>query len=425
VKLQWTHAELLTALAAPARRATDGVARVLGLRAEGAEDNIGSESDPPLSTPPLRPDPAWAKAARALARPGWAAPRDVRRHEPLNDVSVGANANPAAATNPGVSAALRRAAEPPDAFEPLGGDTASPPPPMSASLGFEPLNHPLLREAPRAERAAYALGAAPARAPWTTSEPPPIDGQAPEAPPAQTPASLEFEPSTTPESLPIPRGPASLEFEPSLRADLPAQTAAALAPPERPPASLEFEPSVTPDRPAHTAATLSPPAQAVEPDPTSDLERLGDAFSDPFEAFRPGGAASAPTFTGPADDAPLPAHTTRLPLHPAPRHEPPPPSTMELQGAEAPRPLRLRDLGRAGAAARAAPAAPTAPTAAAPAARAPLDELFDDTPPEFEALPEGPAFSSVRAVPPRRAAPPPAPTAAPSPARLRPAVRGL
>ena len=60
MKLQWTHAELLTALAAPARRATDGVARALGLRAEGAEDTIGGEAEPPRVTPPLRPDAAWA-----------------------------------------------------------------------------------------------------------------------------------------------------------------------------------------------------------------------------------------------------------------------------------------------------------------------------------------------------------------------------
>jgi hypothetical protein len=420
VKLQWTHAELLTALVAPARRATDGVARVMGLRAEGAEDSIGSESDPPLLTPPLRPDPAWAKAARALTRPGWAAANNLHSHQAPEDASIASGAGPAAATSQGASAALRRAAEPtpPAPFEPLGADAASPPSPLSASLGFEPSNHPLLREAPRTERAAYELSVAPARAAWDIFSPGQSDRPAHEAPPPQAPASLEFEPSATPESVFITRPPGSLEFEPS--PDRPAHSSATLAPVEPPPASLEFEPSVASDRAAHTPAALAPASQPADPSQSMDLERLGDAFSDPFVAWRPGGPSSAQPGISPPDEAPLPVHTTRLPLHPTQRQAPPPSSTMELQGAEAPRPLRLRDLGRAGAAARAERAAPAAPSPTT-AQRAPLDELFDDAPPTFEALPEGPAFSSIPTAPPRPA-PRPSPPATPSPARLRPTV---
>ncbi|MBK7759432.1 MAG: hypothetical protein IPI35_24165 [Deltaproteobacteria bacterium] len=406
MKLQWTHAELLTALAAPARRATDGVARALGLRAEGAEDTIGGEVEPPRVTPPLRPDAAWAASARALVRPGWATPSPVKRHVTLDTSSKIPQPTPPT-MSPGAS--RQAAAAPPevDPFEPLGAIPIAPASPMSASLGFEPLNHPLLNEAPRAERAVYELGAPPARASWPSfdldqAEPP---SPTPQVPHAQAPASLEFEPSQAPSRAPGSQSPPSSGAAPQA------------------PASLEFEPSVSSDRVAHTHAALAPAASPEgEPPTRTDLEGLGDAFSDPFVAWRPGGVSAAPSPT--PDDAPLPTHTTRLPLHPAPRHEPPAASTMELQGAEAPRPLRLRDLGRAAPAA--APAA--APRAAAPARRAPLDELFDAAPPELEALPEGLAFAPAQAFTPRAAAPSPAapspapaPAATPSPARLRPA----
>ena len=416
MKLQWTHAELLTALAAPARRATDGVARTLGLRAEGADDSIGGEANPPQSSPPLRPDAAWARSARALVRPGWVAPSPVDRHESPHDSATPPDARPATASpwtaSPSALSAPQRPgapldAEPIEPFEPLGAHPVTPTTQTSVSLGFEPLNHPLLREAPRADRAVYDIGDAPARAAWTTFDPDPFDGRAPRAasPQAQAPTSLDFEPSPTPSAT----APA---FAPS------AQPTAT-----QPGASLEFEPSATPERASRTSAALAPIVPAAETQTATDLEVLGEAFSDPFVAWRPGGHSAAPAKAASAnvapDDAPLPAHTTRLALHPAPRQDAPPLSTMELQGAEAPRPLRLRDLGRATPAASPPTRAPAAPTR-----RAPLDELFDDVPPELEALPEGPAFSTAplatsRAIPSAAA---PGPAAAPSPARLRPAM---
>lgn len=418
MKQHWTPAELLSALAAPARKATEGVARALGLRAEGAEDAEDAE-ERAVATRPLRPDPAWAAAARAVVRPGWVTPSPVQRHVTLDTTTLQATAAPAQAALPPGDAA-EGAFETVAPFESLGAHPVADEPAPSMSLGFEPLNHPLLQAAPRAERGVYERGAA--RAAWATFDPDPLDGPAP--------AGISLTPTTEPASaLGAPAVDAPTFGGPRLDRASPPEASGALAEEEgldragspaasRPPrpapppspaapaASLEFEPSLAPPpRAAHTPAALP----AAEPPTATDLEVLGGAFSDPFVAWRPGGRGTPSAPRAAAEDDPTPTSSVRLPLHPAPRPAPTTPSTLELQGAEAPRPLRLRDLGRG-----------AAPAAAAPrAARAPLDELFDDRPPELDDAPEGPAFSSIV-----RAPAPPAPSprvAAPSPARLRPA----
>ncbi|MCK6522729.1 hypothetical protein L6R49_14965, partial [Myxococcota bacterium] len=195
MKSHWTHAELLTALATPARRATDGVARALGLRAEGAEEPFAAEPEAVPAAPPLRPDPAWATAARGLVRPGWAPPPAVKRHV-TPDASPGAAAveSPPPAADAPSGALIPPAATPmplvaEDPFEPIGAHPVAQAEALSPSLGFEPLNHPLLRAQAPAARAVYEVGAPPPRAQWSTFDPDPFDDLGEPSPPPGAPGS--------------------------------------------------------------------------------------------------------------------------------------------------------------------------------------------------------------------------------------------